>query len=56
MFLTINLFTHGELNFKKIGLTICIKMYLVLNNLQKSICHKTQTTNQPTIKVGSQIS
>ena len=27
-------------------LTICIKMNLVLNNLQRLLCHKTQTTNQ----------
>ena len=27
---------------------ICIKMDLALNNLQRLICHKTQTTNQPT--------
>ena len=25
--------------------TICIKMDLALNNLQRLICHKTQTTN-----------
>ena len=29
--------------------TILIKMDLALNNLQRLICHKTQTTNQPTI-------
>ena len=29
-----------------IELIICIKMYLVLNNLQRLICHKTQPTNQ----------
>ena len=29
----------------EIELTICIKMHLVLNNLQKLIRHKTQTTN-----------
>ena len=31
----------------KIELIICIKMDLVLNNLQRLICHKTQTTTQP---------
>ena len=37
MFLTIKLFTHAEL-------TICMKIDLALNNLQRLICH----TNQPT--------
>ena len=27
--------------------TICINMYLALNNLQKLICHKTQPANKP---------
>ena len=27
--------------------TICIKMHLALNNLQRLICHKNQTANQP---------
>ena len=31
----------------EIELTICMKMDLALNNLQRLICHKTQT-NQPT--------
>ena len=31
----------------EIELIICIKMDLALNNLQRLICHKTQTTNQP---------
>ena len=31
--------------------TICVKMDLALNNLQRLICHKTQTTNQPTIYI-----
>ena len=26
-------------------------MDLVLNNLQRLICHKTQTTNQPTVSM-----
>ncbi len=30
----------------EIELTVCIKMDLTLNNLQKLICHKTQPTNQ----------
>ena len=30
----------------EIELPICIKMDLALNNLQRLICHKTQTTNQ----------
>ena len=30
----------------EIELTLCIKMDLALNNLQRLICHKTQTTNQ----------
>ena len=47
MFLTIKQFTHAELNFLKIELTICIKMDLALNNLQRLICHKN-STNQPT--------
>ena len=29
-------------------LTICIKMDLALNNLQRLICHIIQPTNQPT--------
>ena len=28
-------------------LIMCIKMDLALNNLQRLICYKTQTTNQP---------
>ena len=30
----------------EIELTICIKIDLALNNLQRLICHKTQQTNQ----------
>ena len=30
-------------------LSICIKMDLALNNLQRLMCHKTQPINQPTI-------
>ena len=30
-------------------MTICTKMDLVLNNLQRLICRKTQTTNQPVL-------
>ena len=40
MFLTIELCFHAKLN-------ICMKMNLVLNNLQRLIYHKIQTTNQP---------
>ena len=32
-------------------MTICIKMDLALNNLQRLICHKIQPTNQPTNQV-----
>ena len=32
----------------EIELIICIKMDLVLNNLQRLICYKTQPTNQQT--------
>ena len=31
----------------EIELIICIKMDLASNNLQRLICHKTQTTNKP---------
>ena len=40
MFLTIKLCTHAKLNCLK-----CLKMDLVLNNLQRLICYKTQTAN-----------
>ena len=33
----------------EIELIICIKMRLALNNLQRLICHKTQTTNPASI-------
>ena len=45
MFLTIKLCTHAKLNLFEIELTICIKMDLLLNNLQRLICHKPK---QPT--------
>ena len=48
MFLTIKLSTHAKLNYFKIKLTICIKMDLALNNLQRLFCHKIQPTNQLT--------
>ena len=48
MFLTIKLFAHAKLNIFKIELFICIKMHLALNNLQRLICHKTQTNQQTT--------
>ena len=44
MFLTIKLCTYAKLNCLK--LIICIKMDLALINLQKLICHKTQTPNK----------
>ena len=34
------------LNLFEIELFICIKMDLALNNLQRLICHKTQTNKQ----------
>ena len=34
---------------------ICIKMDLVLNNLQRLICHKNQPINQPTNHLGIQL-
>ena len=51
MFLTLKLCTQAKLNCElfKIELTICIKMDLTLNNLQRLICHKTQPTNQQTV-------
>ena len=42
MFLTIKLCTQ----LFEIELTICLKMDLALNNLQRMICHKNQLTNQ----------
>ena len=45
MFLKIKLFTHTKLNSLNWKLTICIKMDLALNNLQRLICYKTQPTN-----------
>ena len=44
MFLTIKLYLCSTELFE-IEVIICIKRDLALNNLQKSICHKTQTTN-----------
>ena len=35
-----------KLNSNLLNRTICIKMDLALNNLQRLICHKTQTNNQ----------
>ena len=48
MFLTIKPCTHAKTELFEIELIIYIKMDLALNNLQGLICHKTQTTNQPT--------
>ena len=42
MFLTIELCTYAKRNYLKYNF-ICIKMDLALNNLQRLICHKTQT-------------
>ena len=36
----------GPLSPRVVELIICIKMDLALNNLQRLICHKTQTTIQ----------
>ena len=47
MFLIIKLCTHAKTELFEIELTTCIKMDLALNNLQRLICHKTQTTNLP---------
>ena len=44
MVLTIKLCTHAKLNFYN---RTDIKMDWALNNLQRLICHKTQTTNEP---------
>ena len=40
MFLTIKLCTRAKMNC--LNRTICIKMDLALNNLQRLICHKIQ--------------
>ena len=52
MFFTIKLYLHLNyvltLNWIVWNRTIFIKMDLALNNLQRLICHKTQTTNQTT--------
>ena len=40
----------------EIELIICIKMDLALNNLQRLICHKTQTSNQPTLLLPQYVS
>ena len=45
MFLTVELSSYYAELFE-IELTICIKIDLALNNLQRLICHKTQPTNQ----------
>ena len=37
----------NEFLLKKIELTVCIKMDLALNDLERLICHKIQPTNQP---------
>ena len=40
--------THAKLNLFEIELIIYLKVDLALNNQQRLICHKTQTTDQPT--------
>ena len=43
MFLTFKMSICSKLNCFEIELFICIKIALVLNNLQRLICHKTLT-------------
>ena len=45
MFLTIKLCTNGKQLFE-IEMFICTKIDLALDNLQRLICHKTQTNKQ----------
>ena len=45
MFLTIKLYSC-KTELLELELIICIKMDLALNNPQRLICHKAQTTNQ----------
>ena len=47
MFLTIKLCTNAKLDFLKIELTICIKIDVALNKLERLICHKAKTIDQP---------
>ena len=57
MFFTIKLYLYlnCELILNRIvwNRTICIKIDFALNNLQRLICHKTQTTNQTKPNVGA---
>ena len=53
VFLTIKLCTYAKLNCLKLELIICIKMELALNNLQRLMCHKTQTTYSCPLSVSS---
>ena len=46
MFMKIKLCTYAKTKLFEIELFICMEMNLALNNLQKLICHKTQTNNQ----------
>ena len=46
MFLTVKLYSYVKLNCLKQN-WFCIKTYLVLNKLQRLLCHKIQTINQP---------
>ena len=49
MFLTIKLCTHAKTELFEIELIICTKMDLAFDNLQRLICHKTQTNKQTNI-------
>ena len=55
MFFTIKLYLHLNcilmLNWIVWNITIFMEMDLALNNLQRLICHKTQTTNQILVRL-----
>ena len=46
MFLKIKMYTHAKLNLKKDRTDYLNEVYLALNNLERLMGHKTQTTNQ----------
>ena len=50
MFLTIKMYLCWAELFE-IEVLICVKMDFALNNLQRLICHKTQT-NKPNVFIG----
>ena len=52
MFLTIKLCIYAKMNCLKYNF-ICIKRNLALNNLQRLVCHKTQTIFQLAFTPGS---